>query len=349
MKKTILALAIPALFASAANAAVVYDKEGTQVDVYGRAEFNVTDDGADAAFANGSKQDSVDGIGSARLGVNGKVAINSKVAGIAKGEWQVASENSDDSKFKARHVYAGFDFTDYGTLVFGQTDTAFYQAVAATDIFNTYGYEAFDGIEVGRQEGQVIYTGKFGGFYVGSSYQFQKADYGYSFGGKDQAGTAVEFKDVGLDHSYALTLGYNFDFGLGVYAGVHQEDLVSDNIDNKTNYALSAGYTLDSLYLGAAYVYSKLNDIQVGAYKGDAELEGFDLVASYGIDAWTLYTGYAYQELTGDNLVSTDTADAFKIGAQYKFTSNFKSWAEYKVNNLDGADDAWTAGLQYNF
>lgn len=29
MKKTILAIAIPALFASAANAAVVYDKDGT--------------------------------------------------------------------------------------------------------------------------------------------------------------------------------------------------------------------------------------------------------------------------------------------------------------------------------
>jgi outer membrane protein N len=31
MKKTILAIAIPALFASAANAAVVYDKDGTSL------------------------------------------------------------------------------------------------------------------------------------------------------------------------------------------------------------------------------------------------------------------------------------------------------------------------------
>jgi outer membrane protein N len=40
MKKTILAIAIPALFASAANAAVVYDKDGTSFDIYGRVQAN---------------------------------------------------------------------------------------------------------------------------------------------------------------------------------------------------------------------------------------------------------------------------------------------------------------------
>ncbi|WP_042012642.1 porin [Aeromonas fluvialis] len=353
MKKTILAIAIPALFASAANAATVYDKDGTVFDVYGRAQFDVYDDGADDDFNNNDSQNSVDGMGSARLGVKGKVALNDKIAGIAKGEWGVTAENTDNKddkdNFKARHAFAGFEHADYGTLVFGQSDTAFYQAVAATDIFNTYGYEAFSGIEVGRQEGQVIYTGNFGGFYVGASYQFQDPTYEYSFGGQDQDGNEFGFDNVQLDSSYAGTLGYVFDFGLAVYGGVHYEDLVSDNIDDKTNYALSASYTWNSLYLGAAYVHSDLNGVKAGNYSGDLTLDGYDLVASYGIDAWTLYTGYAYQEADGDNVNSLDTADAFKLGVQYSFTSNFKTWAEYQVNNLDDADDAWTVALQYNF
>jgi len=102
--------------------------------------------------------------------------------------------------------------------------------------------------------------------------------------------------------------------------------LVSDAIDDKTNYALSAGYTWNSLYLGAAYVHSDLSGVKAGNYSGDVTLDGYDLVASYGIDAWTLYTGYAYQEADGDhNFKNVDTADAFKLGAQYSFTSNFKN------------------------
>ena len=48
MKKTFVAVALSSLFASvAANAAVVYDKDGTKAEVYGRAQANLYDvDGA---------------------------------------------------------------------------------------------------------------------------------------------------------------------------------------------------------------------------------------------------------------------------------------------------------------
>ena len=38
MKKTILAVVTSSLFAASANEAVVYDKDGQQVDIYGRME-----------------------------------------------------------------------------------------------------------------------------------------------------------------------------------------------------------------------------------------------------------------------------------------------------------------------
>ena len=77
MKKTILAIAIPALFASAANAAVVYDKDGTSFDIYGRVQANYygEHDDTDAEL-----------VGSSRLGWSGKVGLNNTWSGIAKTE-----------------------------------------------------------------------------------------------------------------------------------------------------------------------------------------------------------------------------------------------------------------------
>ena len=108
MKKTILAIAIPALFASAANAAVVYDKDGTSFDIYGRVQANYYADSQDASPITASNAGDAELIGSSRLGWSGKVALNNTWSGIAKTEWQVSAENSDN-KFNSRHIWVGFD------------------------------------------------------------------------------------------------------------------------------------------------------------------------------------------------------------------------------------------------
>lgn len=170
MKKTILAIAIPALFASAANAAVVYDKDGTSFDIYGRVQANYYGDSDNPnPLTQADTQGDAELIGTSRLGWSGKVALNNTWSAIAKTEWQVAAENSDDSKFKSRHIYAGFDGTQYGKIIFGQTDTAFYDVLEATDIFNEWG--SYGNFYDGRQEGQIIYSNSFGGFKGKLSYQ----------------------------------------------------------------------------------------------------------------------------------------------------------------------------------
>ncbi|GAD01379.1 porin [Agarivorans albus] len=338
MKKTILAVAIPALFAASAQAATVYDADGVTAELYGRMQFDISDAGGDDS--------DLDGVGSARMGFKAKSEIASGVYGLARGEWQIRAENSGESakQLSARHIYAGFEFDDAGSVVFGQTDTAFYQAVAATDIFNTYGYEAFTAIEDGRQEGQIVYSGEFGGFYVGASYQFRDENFKLGFGNPD-SGIPAEPTQASLDQGYAATLGYNFDFGLGLYGGYHVEKF--DSFENgavngadKKNMALSATYSWEDLYLGAVYAATDLDG---------AELKGYDLVASYDINAVSLYTGYAAQEGKGDASDLGDTAKAFKLGAAYKFNSNMKAWAEYLNNGLEGADNEWTIAVQYNF
>ena len=90
MKKTILAVVTSSLFAASANAAVVFDKDGQQVDVYGRVQYEAgqlwNDDETGTA-------DNFGGDGLARLGVNGKWATGyNDVALISKLEWEVSSE-----------------------------------------------------------------------------------------------------------------------------------------------------------------------------------------------------------------------------------------------------------------
>lgn len=353
MKKTILAVATSALFAASAQAASVYDSEDVSVDVYGRAQFDIRDEG-----------DDTDGNGSARLGVKAKSKISEGFYGVAKLEWQVAAENRDtgtscevdtddddndglttdlvcetdtSSQFTARHAYAGFQSDSWGTVVFGQTDTAFYATVAPTDIYNSFGYAAFNLIEVGRQEGQIIYTGEFGGFSVGATYQFRDSDYSYEIGSPNGAPDATIAVGA-LDNSYAANIGYAFDFGLALNGGYHKEDF--EDGTSKDNYGLSAAYNLDALYLAAVYVNAD--------YEG-AELEGYDFVASYNLGQTDVYGGYTYQEAKGDISNIGDTADLFTLGVSYKFNSNIKVWAEYEANQLSGADDRWDISVQYNF
>ncbi|MFM4970184.1 porin [Aeromonas veronii] len=349
MKKTILAIAIPALFASAANAAVIYDKDGTTFDVYGRVQANYY-----------GEHDDTDGelVGSSRLGWSGKVALNNTWSGIAKTEWQVAAENSDkgsdgkSSKFDARHIYAGFDGTQYGKIIFGQTDTAFYDVLEPTDIFNEWGDAGnfYDG----RQEGQVIYSNTFGGFKGKVSYQTNDdvavkiTDVGQKI--KEDA---IWGKDVKRKKAYAVAAGYDFDFGLGFNAGYAYSDLqnkVNGQTGKKDEWAVGAHYAINGFYFAGVYTEGEVKNKSLGL-KDDGR--GYELAASYNVDAWTFLAGYNFKEgkANAQTAGSTykDLVDETLLGVQYAFTPKLKAYTEYKIQGIEKHDDEWTVALQYNF
>jgi len=307
MKKAILPAMIAALLATSAQAATVYDADGTTADVYGRMQFNISDDGTDTT-----------GVGSARLGFKAKSVINSHVNAIAKGEWQITSETSNNGTFDVRELYAGFDSAEAGSLVFGQTFTAFYQTAGVTDYFNTGGFKAmYSNIDPYRQEGLAAYSGEFSGVSVDASYQFQDAT-------------------QNLDNAYALSLGYDIaDVTLKGAYSVAKYDALND----KRNFALSASYAMNDLYLAAVYAESDQT--------GVAEYKAYDLLASYAlVDNVNLLAGYGVEENTTTN---TDTVDEVTVSAQYVFNSQLNTWIEYKADMIDAQDDAVTVALQYNF
>ena len=329
MKKTLLALAVPALLAaSAANAATVYEKDGQKFEVTGRAQANYFNNAA--SDSNGSTVQ-----GSARLGLRGSSAINDTWSAIARGEWQIAAENSDNGdkteNFKVRHLYAGFDGSQYGTIIAGQTDTAFYTVVAPTDIFNEWGsygnsYWGYRGGAAnfgGRQEGQIIYSNSFGGFRGGASYRLAE-------------------DTENLDKSYAGNLGYDFGFGVGVTVGADQYDS-QDGLKDQSDWGLSATYGTfgEGLYLAGVYTQSDIEQTGV-----DNTHKGYELAATYSLaNGLGFLSGYNYTEDEND----VELTDEFLVGAMYNFTSNLLGYTEYVIDQRDDADDLATVALQYNF
>ncbi|MCS3454308.1 putative porin [Aeromonas sp. BIGb0405] len=368
MKKTILAIAIPALFASAANAAVIYDKDGVTFDVYGRVQANYYADHnksvsgtadsykfdsktGNTVFVPGSAggYEDVDGelVGSSRLGWSGKVALNDTWSGIAKTEWQVSAENSDN-KFNSRHIYVGLDGSQYGKIIFGQTDTAFYDALEATDIFNEWG--DVGNFYDGRQEGQVIYSNSFGGFSGKLSYQtnddvaVKVTDIGQ--GVKEDA---VFGSDVKRNYGFAAAAGYDFDFGLGfdaAYSTSELENKVNGDEGNKDEWAIGANYAINGFYFAGMYTQGKVDNDNTG---WDSKGRGYELAASYNVDAWTFLAGYNFTEAKDNDSSYEDQVDETLLGVQYNFTSKFKAYTEYKIQGIDNLDDEFTVALQYNF
>ncbi|EPX9362821.1 porin [Aeromonas veronii] len=353
MKKTILAIAIPALFASAANAAVIYDKDGTNFDVYGRVQANYYGESDNPNGLTEAHKGDAELVGTSRLGWSGKVALNNTWSAIAKTEWQVSAENTDGSTFKARHIYAGFDGSQNGKVIFGQTDTAFYDAIASTDIFNEWGSNGnyYDG----RQEGQVIYSNSFGGFTGKLSYQTndETAVVIKDVGGKIKT---ESFKDVKRKAGYAASAGYAFDFGLGLNAGYAYSDLETNNnaatynSGEKSEWALSANYAINGFYFAGMYTQGTLKNDTTG-HKDEGR--GYELAASYNVDAWTFLAGYNFKEgKKGAQLAGAsyeDQVDETLLGVQYAFTPKLKAYTEYKIQGMSKMDDEYTVALQYNF
>lgn len=327
MKKTLIALAVPALLAaSAANAATVYEKDGQKFEVTGRAEANYYNNAA--SDSNGSTVE-----GSGRLGLRGSSAINDTWSAIARVEWQVAGETSDNGTFDVRHMYAGFDGSQYGTIIAGQTDTAYYAVVAPTDIFNKnkfgsygnsyWGYRGGAANFGGRQEGQIIYTNSFGGFRGGVSYRL-----------------ADDTAD--LDKSYAGNLGYDFGFGVGVTVGADQYDSQS-GLKDQNDWGLSATYGTfgEGLYLAGVYTQSDIEQTGV-----DNTHKGYELAATYSLaNGLGFLSGYNYTEDEND----VELTDEFLLGAMYNFSSNLLGYTEFALDQRDDADNLATVALQYNF
>jgi outer membrane pore protein F len=337
MKKTILAVVTTSLFAASANAATVYDKDGQQVDVYGRIQYQAGQINNDA---NGNAYN-FGGDTLARFGFNGKWATGyNDVALIGKLEWQVASESDESGTFKARYAFAGADFANGIQATVGTQDTAYVQLADVTDVYNEY-------------SGAVEYQ------LDGNSRQDDNVKVTYAADGWDLRGS-LSFADTAkanntstkVQNQYAFSEGYTFKIddisslkAVGAYQAITGE-VAGDSYTN-SQYALGLGYTYDAFYLASTYGQAKYEE-KSSAILADSEKDTvWTVTGTYKVlPAVTLVAGYG---LVDPHNYGTETSKYYVLGAQYDITAKAKAYTEYKINQVANQDDNYYVGLQYNF
>lgn len=348
MKKTILALTIPALFATSASAVTVYSDEGAQVDIYGRIQVEAGEQGYQDS--NSDKAENFNGKGEARLGTNVKYMLNNDVDLIGKLEWQVAAEGDED-KFATRYAWAGFRFMDTTDLTFGRVNSPYAQALDYTDVLNVFGGKAAYG-SLGDAIKELA-----GNDDIAAGIDDKVDDMvrvAYAANGLDlRAGYAVsddnkEDTDQFKDNQWSVSAGYTAPFGLGVVAAYEQQSWgnlgLGDGDADFDAWIAGVNYSLDGLYVAAIYT-----EQQVDTDNSKRETEGYELHAQYNVDAWTVLAQYSKEDYTVNGAASEDTIDAITLGVQYDLTAKAKLYGEYLISDVADEDDLYGVGIQYNF
>jgi len=344
MKKSLLALAVVAVAASA-NAATVYDKDGTKLYLDGRVQ---------SVFYNGNHSKSVAKNDSnikntGRFGVGGKTQITDWVAGFGYAQWDVA-DGSKDEGFTARDQYVGADFGDFGKVQAGKYRDAVYYVENITDHYEDAADNLSGNFNGARRGGQLTYTYDNYGFHTELGVQTAQDNAKvYS----DKAG-AIGIKDTfAVDSGFNLALGYTFDdvvfgplsfrAGYNYMKGQKDNDLTASNGNTFDKFKHAAagvqwGNLSSGLFLGALYDYAKFEGITKGGTAAaalsdnDAKVKGFELIGGYAFDNGVSFlVGYesAKYEFTDRDDFKVKRIPVF---VNYKLNPNFNVWAEAGFN-----------------
>ncbi len=331
--KTALALGLVLATASdVANAAAVYSKDGTSLNVNGRIR---------ARFSNGDAKTTLGAAGNgdstlknnARFGVDGQTKVNDNLTAFFYAQWDTSDSNDRDS-FSARDQYVGADFGQFGKVTAGRFLSPVYNVLAGTDV-----HFDFTGNHLGdnnRRGGQLKYTFAASGFEANVAYQT-------AIDGIKVA--SAEQKKFDVDSGYSASVGYTFDnvvfgplalkLGYEYFKGQTGDDLVTKD-DNKTlsNNAqydnlgiFAAGITWGTYAAGpyAALSYSK-SDYNTIKKEQDFKIEAFESVFGYGFDNG-LYAdiGYVWQQYSPDDLKTNKklSTGGIQTVAGWKLAPNF--------------------------
>ena len=356
MKKSLLALAVVAAAATSANAATVYDKDGTSLAVGGRVQAVVYNGNAAANAGNGIADHDAGLVNSARLNIAGTTKINDSVSVFAFSEWNMADGNKTayGDNINTREQYVGADYGDFGKILGGKTYDAANAVLAATDVFEDFGARLQGSINGDRRTGMFRYVYDNNGIFGSVSYQ-TAAD-----------GSTVAGNKVDVEGGFAAAAGYTFDnvvFGpLSFKAGYSYVKGQDDFSKNLLQFAKSAtfddfkvisasiawGSTDNGLYIGALYntqrAKQRENDFVPSNSSLANKVKGYEFVVGYtfdnGIGAFTGYNFVDQKYKDGSINGGTATIRRVPVYVNYAINGNFNIWgeAEFDANSSTTKD-----------
>ncbi|QUM85886.1 porin [Moritella sp. 28] len=309
MKKTILATAI--LLAGAANAAEVYNNEGTSVSLGGSFRGHaVVEDSDNINFEDAGS----------RFDLKASKEIDEGVKAFGQMEVKYKDVNSVDTLY-INNAFVGIEHDVYGKLVLGKK-------LGLNDdlVMNDFSYEAGayyheESAAGAGTEDQLEYTKTFGGasivvglidqdtYALGGTYDVAGLSLGVAYTMKNDVQATVGAKKYD-NSSVIVGAQYALD---ALTVGVQYQTVEVSDIDT-TAYGLGAHYQL-----GQAGVYAMYDIVKVGQANNAKDDKGHDIVV--GADYEIVKDVKTYVEFTSKDLDSQvkGSNEAVSIGARVYF------------------------------
>ena len=318
MKKTLAALIVTAFAASAANAAVVYDNEGTKVELNG--SLRLIMEKADKKVYNAANQSTkkansaLRNAGS-RFGITVKHNLDNDFYALGRLEFRFDDTDSRDKfgRLYAKRAYVGLGSKATGDITFGR------QLTIADDLSQAVDYEY--GLIPKEEYIPTAGTGVIRYDYKGIEGLQLSAN--YNFGQKnDEKGKAL---DPAIKNAFALGALYTagdldarFAYG---HTNLETNATYKHRVDG---FLASLGYKFGDFTLTGdfGYAHAKKNDDKTNKFYVSP---GF----AYQVTPMSqVYGNYLYERVKGES--DKDKTHAFLLGADYKLHKQVVLFVEGK-------------------
>ena len=318
MKKTLAALIVTAFAASAANAAVVYDNEGTKVELNG--SLRLIMEKADKKVYNAANQSTkkansaLRNAGS-RFGITVKHNLDNDFYALGRLEFRFDDTDSRDKfgRLYAKRAYVGLGSKATGDITFGR------QLTIADDLSQAVDYEY--GLIPKEEYIPTAGTGVIRYDYKGIEGLQLSAN--YNFGQKNnEKGKAL---DPAIKNAFALGALYTagdldarFAYG---HTNLETNATYKHRVDG---FLASLGYKFGDFTLTGdfGYAHAKKNDDKTNKFYVSP---GF---AYQVVPASKVYGNYLYERVKGE--VNKDKTHGFLLGADYKLHKQVVLFVEGK-------------------
>ncbi|NUY55485.1 porin [Salinivibrio sp. EAGSL] len=344
MKKTILAMAVPALLAAGSASASInlYDAEGVKVDASGAAEVQYIQE-------IGNNQDAKWRLDDGDFAINTEIAVSDKLTAIAAMgfEFEMAggADGADTGEYRSNvendELYVGFK-GDWGQFTAGRQYLLMDDSGITKDYelsVNSFGVDINQATQVGKYVydngtvyGAATYTDFSDGFDDDSLGAAADADKGYYGGGDDL-------------RIYEARLGYRFaDVDARVYYQKADNlgrtaDLDSDAYNFEIEYA-----GIENVGIAASVGRTSVEDDKTGTVI-DTETDYVSIAADYTMGKTTFGIGYDNKDVEGN----TSDVNGYYANVTYALHSNAHVYAEVGDSDGDDQDFGYVAGMEVKF
>ncbi|MDO4431149.1 MAG: porin [Lonepinella koalarum] len=311
MKKTLAALIVAATAASA-NAASVYEKDGTRIDVEGSFRLFL---GKDSKDQRGDLKNN-----GSRLWFKANQEIGNGLSALGAVEMRFDKDTTDANSFgnpRANQLYAGFAHKDVGTLTFGRQETTL-DLVQLSDF--AYPFGGNNNLKDYADKSIKFLSTEWHGLSIGLD---------YLFGNAQKHSTATELKngygvsafynrELAQDVALSLAAGYN-------YVKYDDNDPATTVTGTKENaWRTAAQITFGKAALGVEF------GRKAEKLAGETKLRGRSILvgAKYQvIDPSAVYFQYQNNQEKQANSAK-ETENKYILGVDYKLHSNVLVFVE---------------------